>query len=205
MRHHPGADGEPPQTRGKKERHPEGDTEDHEVGPQLVHLIGGPAAGRAARCTVSFGLGAALGCSAPQAPPRHRSPGYGGNFEHSAATCDLTSAATSAKPGWPIERTTRPMKRAMSAISGSFIPCVVTAGVPKRRPLPMYGFSGSNGTVLRLQVMPASSSASCAGLPFTPKGRTSARIRCVSVPPDTSRKPSSIKPDASALALATIW
>ncbi len=57
-----------------------------------------------------------------------------------------------------------------SAISGSPIPAVVTAAVPRRRPLVTNGFSGSFGIAFLLQVMPASSSASCATLPVTPKG-----------------------------------
>ena len=48
---------------------------------------------------------------------------------------------------------------AMAAISVSFIPRVVTAGVPSRMPLAWNGERVSNGIVFLLTVMPASSSA----------------------------------------------
>ena len=49
------------------------------------------------------------------------------------------------------------MNDAICAICGSSIPCVVTAGVPMRRPLVTNGLRGSLGTVFLFIVMPASS------------------------------------------------
>jgi len=43
----------------------------------------------------------------------------------------------------------------MAAISASFIPRVVTAGVPRRMPLAWNGERVSNGIVFLLTVMPA--------------------------------------------------
>ena len=88
-------------------------------------------------------------------------------------------------------------------ISGSRKPRVVTAGDPKRMPLGFMGGLVSNGIALRLAVMPAFSSAVCASLPLTPLENTSTSSRCVSVPPDTTRKPSSDRPCARVVALAT--
>jgi len=41
------------------------------------------------------------------------------------------------------------------AISGSFIPCVVTEGVPMRTPLVTNGLRGSSGIVFLFKVIPA--------------------------------------------------
>ena len=86
----------------------------------------------------------------------------------------------------------RPIHRAISAISGSRKPRVVTAGVPTRIPLVTKGFSGSLGMVFLFTVMPTSSSRCSYSLPVRPKCRVSTRIRWLSVPPETSRKPCSI-------------
>ena len=95
----------------------------------------------------------------------------------------------------------------MVAISGSPIPCVVTAGVPMRRPLVTNGLRGSSGTVFLFSVMPASSSVDWATLPVSSSSnaRRSTTIMWLSVPPDTSRNPSPASAFASAAALATIW
>ena len=45
------------------------------------------------------------------------------------------------------------------------MPWVVTAGVPMRSPVVMYGGRGSSGTVFSLRLMPARSRASRAFLP----------------------------------------
>ena len=99
------------------------------------------------------------------------------------------------------------MNAAISAICGSSIPCVVTDGVPMRRPLVTNGLRGSSGTVFLFSVMPASSSVIWATLPVSSasNGRRSTTIRWLSVPPDTSRKPSPASASASAEALVTIW
>ena len=57
---------------------------------------------------------------------------------------------------------------AMSSISGSFMPLVVTAGVPRRMPEGSNGERASNGTVFLLSVMPTRSNAAWACLPGTP-------------------------------------
>ena len=84
------------------------------------------------------------------------------------------------------------------------MPRVVTAGVPSRMPLGLNGELVSKGMVLRLTVMPALCSAVSAGRPSSPSRNTSTSSRWVSVPPDTTRNPCSVRPAASARALATI-
>src|SRR4030042_2326567 len=76
-------------------------------------------------------------------------------------------------------------KSAMTAISGSFMPRVVRAGVPTRLPLVMVGGRESKGMGFLFTVMPARSRVSSASLPVSPVGARSTRIRWVSVPPDT--------------------
>ena len=102
---------------------------------------------------------------------------------------------------------TRVISSAICTISGSFMPCVVTDGVPIRRPEVTNGDLGSSGTVFLLSVMPASSSAFWASLPVSSSSnvRRSISIRWFSVPPETRRKPRSPSASASAAALATIW
>ena len=53
------------------------------------------------------------------------------------------------------------------SISASFIPRVVSAGVPIRMPLVMSGLLSSKGTPFLFTVMPARSSASCASFPVS--------------------------------------
>ncbi len=62
-------------------------------------------------------------------------------------------------------RRTRSIRPAMTAISASFMPRVVRAGVPMRMPLVTKGLWVSNGMLFLLTVMPASSRASSASLP----------------------------------------
>ncbi len=94
----------------------------------------------------------------------------------------------------------------MTGISASFIPCVVTDGVPMRTPLVTNGLRGSSGMVFLFSVMPASSSVACATLPVSSEsnGVRSTTIRWMSVPPETSRKPSLASASASADAFVTI-
>ncbi len=66
---------------------------------------------------------------------------------------------------------------AIAAISGSFIPRVVTAGEPSRTPLAWNGERVSNGIVFLFTVMPASSSASWQSFPVSPRAPTSTSIR----------------------------
>ena len=77
-------------------------------------------------------------------------------------------------------------------ISAGPMPAVVCAAVPSRRPEVTKGERGSSGMVLRFSVIPARSRTSWASLPVSSasKGRRSTRSRWLSVPPDTSRKPS---------------
>ena len=60
-------------------------------------------------------------------------------------------------------------------------------------PLGFIGGLVSNGMAFLLTVMRARSSAFSASLPRTPLENTSTSIRCVSVPPETTRKPASIR------------
>ena len=70
---------------------------------------------------------------------------------------------------------------------------MVTAGDPRRMPLGFIGGLVSNGIAFLLTVMRARSSACSASLPRTPFENTSTSIRCVSVPPETTRKPASTR------------
>ena len=96
------------------------------------------------------------------------------------------------------------MSAAICAISDSFIPRVVTAGVPRRMPLVTMGLRVSNGMVFLFTVIHARSSASWASLPVTSRLVRSTSRRCVSVPPVTSRKPRASNAAASAFAFLKI-
>ena len=77
---------------------------------------------------------------------------------------------------------------AIAAISGSFIPRVVTAGVPSRTPLAWKG--GTRLERYRILVhrdAGPSSSAIWQSFPVSPFAPTSTSIRWLSVPPLTSR------------------
>ena len=95
----------------------------------------------------------------------------------------------------------------MAAISGVPMPAVVWAAEPSRSPEVMKGDRGSSGMVLRLQVMPARSRTSWATLPVSSASnvRRSTSTWWFSVPPDTSRMPSSASEAPRAAALATTW
>ena len=62
-------------------------------------------------------------------------------------------------------------------ISVSFMPRVVTAGLPKRMPEVMRTFWVSKGMVFLLAVMFAMSRSSCTSAPVLPRLMTSASIR----------------------------
>ena len=66
---------------------------------------------------------------------------------------------------------------AIAAISCSFMPRVVTAGVPMRMPLPWNGERVSKGIVFLFTVIHASSKASWQSLPVTPLAPTSTSIK----------------------------
>ena len=91
----------------------------------------------------------------------------------------------------------------MRSISGSRIPRVVTAGLPRRMPPAVIGGVGSKGMAFLFTVMVARSSEACASLPVSPRECRSTRNRWLSVPPLTMRNPRRAMPAASALALAT--
>jgi hypothetical protein len=95
------------------------------------------------------------------------------------------------------------MSEATSSISASAMPAVVTAGVPMRRPLVVYGGRGSLGTVFSFSEMPARSSRFRAFLPDSSASnvRRSTSMRWLSVPPETKRKPCSASAWAKAAAL----
>ena len=91
----------------------------------------------------------------------------------------------------------------MRAISGSFMPCVVTAGVPMRTPLVTKGDRGSSGIVFLLSVMPARSSTSCAILPVSSASNVRVDEQQVVVGASrTKRKPSAASAAARACAFA---
>src|SRR5207249_4334075 len=116
-----------------------------------------------------------------------------------------TSAATSfATVSSPFACRIRPMSAPMRSISASFIPRVVTAGVPMRMPDAIPGFWGSYGMVFLFTVIPTASSAFSACLPVRFSGRTSTSIRWLSVPPDTMRRPAFASDAASVRAFTRI-
>ena len=90
------------------------------------------------------------------------------------------------------------------AISASFMPRVVSAGVPMRTPEVTIGFSGSKGIMFLLTVIAAFPRTASATLPVSFFGRRSTSMRWLSVPPETSRRPRECSASASAFALATI-
>jgi hypothetical protein len=92
----------------------------------------------------------------------------------------------------------------MRSISASFIPRVVTAGVPMRMPEAIAGLFGSYGIVFLFTVMPTTSSAFSATFPVSPSGRTSTSMRWLSVPPDTRRSPAFASEAASVRAFTRI-
>ena len=69
----------------------------------------------------------------------------------------------------------------------SFMPRVVTAGVPMRMPPGLKIGYVSNGIPFLFTVMPARSRTSCASLPLISFGRRSTSIKWLSVPPETIR------------------
>jgi len=75
--------------------------------------------------------------------------------------------------------------RPISPISASFMPRVVTAGVPSRTPDVTVGLRGSKGTMFLFAVMPACSSTCCACLPVTSRSTSESRTdehRCRPTP-----------------------
>src|SRR5215469_5324725 len=105
-------------------------------------------------------------------PPTH----YPGNgyFEVRALTCWRTLSRAVASP---LELSASSMRSAISIISSSFIPRVVTAGVPTLIPPPFTTDSVSNGIEFLFTVIPARSNVSCACRPFKPLGRRSTSIK----------------------------
>ena len=84
-------------------------------------------------------------------------------------------------------------------------PRVVRAGVPMRMPLGSIGLRLSNGIRFLLTVIPARPRAASAILPVRPLEVMSIRIRWLSVPPETRRKPARVISSARTLALAITW
>src|SRR6266550_2293329 len=96
------------------------------------------------------------------------------------------------------------MRAPISAISSGPIPRDVTAGVPTRIPDEVLAGWLSNGIWFLLTVIPISSRRCSASLPVTPSGLTSASMRWLSVPPETSRTPRSERVAASVAAFSTV-
>ncbi len=132
--------------------------------------------------------------------------GIGGVRGGQALTAVATSASSASPAAVPgSARTARPISRAISAMSGSVMPWVVTLGEPIRMPDAVAGGAGSNGIAFLFSVIRAASQRRSAAAPVTSSGRTSSSARWVSVPPDTARMPSASSPFASAAAFATTW
>ena len=87
---------------------------------------------------------------------------------------------------------------ATSVNSVSPKPRVASAGVPIRSPEVTIGGRGSNGTALRLTVIPTSCSRSSACLPSRPDSRRSTSTRCTSVPPVSTATPASVQSRADS-------
>ena len=100
---------------------------------------------------------------------------------------------------------TRATTEAISSISVLPIPSVETAAAPKRRPLVYQGPLASNGTGLRLRVIPHRRTASSAWRPVMPWVEATSRTsKWLSVPPVSTFRPSCINASARARALATM-
>src|SRR4029450_9060339 len=106
-------------------------------------------------------------------------PGYRGNRSRGSVARRLAWSPTDGSrlylalesgTGWVASRTAWTMA-AISRISSAPMPRVVTAGVPRRRPLVYQLPLGSKGMTLRLRVTPASRRAVSAWRPVRPEGR----------------------------------
>ena len=93
------------------------------------------------------------------------------------------------------------MIRPTSVKSSACRPRVASAGVPTRRPLVTIGGRGSNGTALRLTVMPMSCRRSSACWPSSSDSRRSTSTRCTSVPPVSTLTPWPAPSSSSATRL----
>ena len=127
------------------------------------------------------------GCSA-----RQRGRRRGGELRSRAGSAP--SASASARPAPRARPRSRPRARsrspaAISRMSSSTRPRVVSAGVPIRRPEGFIGGRSSNGIALRLTVIPTSSRRSSAVLPSSPVGVRSTSTRWTSVPPVSTVDP----------------
>jgi len=117
----------------------------------------------------------------------------------------VTSSLTRAIPGSSLmSESTWRILAPMNRISGSFMRREVTAGVPMRRPLVTKGLRVSLGMVFLFTVMPAQPRAFSASRPVIPLSERSMRRRWLSVPPDTSRSPPSMRTWARSLQFFTI-
>ena len=92
------------------------------------------------------------------------------------------------------------MHSAMTSMSSSLSPRVVTAGVPIRTPEVTNGLLGSFGTVFLFRVMYTSSQRFCGSLPEISMPRRSTNIRWLSVPPVRILNPCFRSAAASAAA-----
>ena len=101
------------------------------------------------------------------------------------------------------------MIRPTSWKSSACSPRVASAGDPTRRPLETMGGRGSNGTALRLTVIPMSASRSSACFPSSSDSRRSTTTRCTSVPPVRTLTPwpapRSSSPTAWAPVIVRRW
>src|SRR5438270_456259 len=94
------------------------------------------------------------------------------------------------------------MIRPISTKSSVWRPRVASAGVPIRSPLETAGGRGSNGTALRLTVIPTAASRSSACLPSSSDSRRSHSTRWTSVPPVSTLTPPPAPSSSAATALA---
>src|SRR3990172_7524732 len=99
---------------------------------------------------------------------------YTGNLLHKSPTAFRTSLYT---PSFPMLLRTVSINSAILSISPSFIPLVVTAGVPILTPLVTIGGLSSKGTAFLFSVIPEASRAVSASLPVMPLFLRSTNIR----------------------------
>ena len=123
---------------------------------------------------------------------------YKGNFPQSSATSAFTSSKQAS-----LSLMTLTIRRAIVRASSSFMPRVVMAGVPTRRPEVTKGFWVSKGMAFLLAVMCTSSSIFSSSLPVTPVSVMFNSTRWFSVPPATIFTPSLANSSALAEACLT--
>ena len=181
-------------------------------------MAGATAKGRSTTCSVAVignldsgrrRRGLALPQSNRLTSPRRRAgaapaPLCASRRASTPAHSSLTRAAVrSMRAASSTSRATPATSRPISRNSSGPKPKVVAAGLPRRIPLGLTAVPVSPGTVFLFTTRPARSRAAAVFRPAgsAPSRRTS--TRWLSVPPETSRRPSARRDSASAAAFCT--